>query len=134
MANPASLTINTLTRDASIQKPAAQTIDTNGTVNVAGVGSESERLWMELVNSAAQAITVTAKAGVNPPAIRQGLGDLAVTCAATGSGAASQILGPFEPARFVKGDGTIDINFQAASGSPNLAVIVYRVKGHPVLS
>jgi hypothetical protein len=134
MANPASLTINTLTRDASIQKPTAQTIDTNGTVNIAGVGSESDRLWLDLVNSAAQAITVTARAGVNPPALRQGVGDLAVTCAATGSAAASQLLGPFEPARFAKADGTIDINFQAASGSPNLAVIVYRIKPHAVVS
>jgi len=134
MANPANLTVNTLTRDAAIQKPAVQTVDTNGTINIPGLGSETTHLWLDLVNAAAQAITVTAKAGVNPPAMRTGIGDLAVTCAATGSGAASQILGPFEPARFVKADGSMDINFQAASGSPNLAVIVYRIKPHPVVS
>jgi hypothetical protein len=134
MANPANLTINTLTRDDSIQKPTAQTVDTNGDIDTDDIGGESDVLWLELVNSAAQAITVTAKAGDNPPAVRSGVGDLACTCAATGSGAASQIFGPFEAAHFVQSTGKLTFNFQAASGSPNLAVTVYKIEMHPALS
>ena len=121
MANPASLTINELAANGSIAQPAAQTIDTNGTVNCA-VGSLTDRLYIEAVNAAANAITVTVKGGANPPSHLSR--DLAVTVPVSPG---ARIIGPFESGRFVKADGSIDVQFQAASDSPNLAVRVYRL-------
>ena len=120
MANPANLTINELTSNGVIAMPAAQTIDTNGTLNCA-VKSQTDRLKIELVNGAVNAITVTVKAGTGVQAHTSR--DLAVVVPAT----SSRVLGPLESARFVKPDGSIDLQFQATSGSPNLAVRVYRL-------
>lgn len=84
-----------------------------------------DRLIFELVNAAAQALTVTIKAGANPPSpLAQ---DLAIAMAATGGGTATQIVGPFESARFMKADGSVDVAFLAASGSPNCTVRCYRL-------
>lgn len=124
MANPASLTINQLTANAAVGQPAVQTVDTNGTINCA-VKSQTDRLMVELVNGAAAALTVTVKAGTGVQA--HTARDLAVTLSATGGGSASKIIGPLESMRFVKADGSIDLQFQAASGSPNCAVRVYRL-------
>jgi hypothetical protein len=126
MANPASLTINALSANGSVNQPAAQTIDTNGTVNCAAQ-SQTERLFLECVNAAAAAIDVTVKAGAYPPAHRAGIGDLKVTLAATGSAGDKKLIGPIESSRFAKADGSVDVQFQAASGSPNLTLRVYRL-------
>lgn len=123
MANPANLTVNACTANGSIDQPAAQTIDTNGTVAIAaGLGSPMDRMIIECVNAAAQNIDVTIKAGANPPSMLSR--DLVVTVPAT---TGKKIIGPFESARFLKADGSVDVQFQAASGAPNLAVRVYRL-------
>lgn len=124
MANPANLTVNACVANGSIAQPAAQTIDTNGNVSIAA-GHSMDRMIVELVNAAANAITVTVKAGDRPPAM--GARDLALTLSATGGGSDKKIFGPFESGRFVKSDGTIQFNFQAATGSPNLTVRVYKL-------
>ncbi|MCC6328984.1 MAG: hypothetical protein IT174_10740 [Acidobacteria bacterium] len=121
MANPASFTVNALSANGSIAQPAVQTIDTNGTVPIPAA-TPSDRLFLECVNSAANAIDVTVKGGVNPPSHLSR--DLAVTIAAT---TGKSIIGPFESQRFTKADGSFDVQFQAASGAPNLAVRVYRL-------
>lgn len=104
--------------------PTAQTVDTNGTINCA-VKSQTGGLMIELVNAAANAIDVTVKAGTS--AVAHTARDLKVTCAASGSAGANKLIGPLESARFVKADGSIDLQFQAASGAPNLTVRVYRL-------
>jgi hypothetical protein len=121
MANPANLIINECAANGSITQPTAQTIDTNGIVNCAVQGL-SERLIIEAVNSAANNITVTVRAGTLPPAMRASA--LAVTVVAT---TGKVIIGPLESARFAKPDGSIDVDFLAASGAPNLAIRVYRL-------
>lgn len=121
MANPASLTVTAPVANGSVNQPAAQTIDTNGDVPIT-VGSPMNRMIIEAVNSAAADIAVTLKAGDNPPSHLSG--DLAVTVVATSG---KKIIGPFESQRFLKSDGTVVVNFQAASGSPNLAIRVYRL-------
>jgi hypothetical protein len=120
MANPASLTVNDLSANGSINQPAVQTIDTNGTINCAT--NRMDHLFLECVNSAAADIDVTLKAGTGAHALLSG--DMKVTVVAT---TGKKIIGPFESARFVKADGTFDVQFAAASGSPNLAVRVYRL-------
>jgi hypothetical protein len=61
MANPASLTITPLVRNGSISPASAQTIDTAGTVPI-DAGSLTDRLWLQVDNAAANALTVTVKA------------------------------------------------------------------------
>lgn len=77
---------------------------------------------IEAVNSAAQNIDVVVKAGFNPPSLLSR--DLTVTVVAT---TGKVIIGPFESARYLKADGSVDITFTPVSGSPNLAVRVYRL-------
>lgn len=120
MANPANLTVTSLTANGATAQPAVQTIDTNGTINVPG-GHPMDRMVIECVNAAANAITVTVKAGTNPPALLSR--DMATSIPAS----SARVLGPFESARFTKADGTFDIQFQAASGSPNLTVRIYKL-------
>lgn len=124
MANPAALTINSLVANSSLNQPAAQTIDTDGTVSCAA-GSLLDRLFLEIVNAAAAVLTVTVKAGTGEHA-HTAL-DLAISMAATGAAGDKKLIGPFEAARFVKPDGSIDVAFLAASGSPNATVRVYRL-------
>lgn len=121
MANPAALTVNALSANGSIDQPAVQTIDTAGTVPVTG-GHAMDRLFLELVNSAAQNIDVTVKAGANPPSLQTR--DRTVTVLAT---TGKKIFGPFESAAHIKADGTFDVSFTPVSGSPNLAVRVYKL-------
>lgn len=125
MANPASITINELTKNAALSQPSAQTIDTNGTVNMPAAGL-TDRLILEVVNGDDAALTVTIKAGTGSQALTAA--DLAVSLAASGGGAtANRIIGPFEAAQFVKEDGSIDVQFAAATGSPSASVRAYRL-------
>jgi hypothetical protein len=120
MANPANLTINELTANAGIAQPAAQAIDTNGTLNCA-VKSLTDRLVIEVVNTDDATLTVTIKAGTGVQA--HTARDLAVSVAA----GAGKIIGPLESMRFVKADGSIDVQFAAAAGAPAASVRVYRL-------
>jgi len=125
MANPSSLTITELTANAATSQPDAQTIDTNGTVPIVASG-DMDRLIVEIVNAAAAALTVTFKKGTALHAnIPQ---DLEVALAASGGGAtAKRVIGPFESSRFVVTEGDLNVQFAAASGSPNATVRVYRL-------
>lgn len=124
MANPATLTVNTCVANGSINQPAVQTIDTNATINVPG-GHPTDRMIFEVVNLAVNAIDVILKGGVTPPSLLAG--DMKFTLSATGGGTDKRILGPFESGRFIKADGTIDVNFQASTGAPNLTLRIYKL-------
>lgn len=124
MANPANLTVNAISANAAINQPATQTVDTNGTINCA-VESLTDRLLVELVNADDAACTVTIKAGTGVQA--HTARDLSVSLAASGNAGANKLIGPLESMRFVKADGSIDIQFQAATGAPNCSVRVYRL-------
>jgi hypothetical protein len=124
MANPASLTITDLVKNAALNQPATQAIDTDGTVNCATAG-KTDRLIMEIINLAATALTVTILAGTGAQALIPQ--DLAVALAATGTATDKRIIGPFEAGRFMKADGSIDVAFAKASGSTNATVRIYRL-------
>jgi hypothetical protein len=125
MANPASLTITELTKNAAASLPTAQAIDTNGTVPIAA-GSLVDRLLIEVVNTDDAALTVKVVGGTGDQAHNSA--DLSVALAATGGGATAQrMIGPFEAARFCKADGSIDVTFTAATGAPAANVRVYRL-------
>jgi hypothetical protein len=124
MANPASLTITELVKNAALNQPATQAIDTDGTVNCPTAGL-TDRLIMEIINTDDAALTVTIKAGTGSQALIAA--DLVVALAATGSATDKRIIGPFEAARFMKEDGSIDVAFLAAAGAPACTVRVYRL-------
>jgi hypothetical protein len=123
MANPASLTVNEISANAAITKPAAQAIDTNGTVNCQ-VGSHTDRLMIEVINLDDAALTVTVKAGTGVQS--HTARDLSVVVAATGGAGDKKLIGPLESSRFAKADGSIDVQF-AGGASPTSSVTVYRL-------
>lgn len=124
MANPASITVTACSANSAVNQPNTQAIDTDGDVPIS-VGGAMDRLILEVINAAAAALTVTIKAGDNPPSPLAA--DLAVSLAATGNATAKRIIGPFESARFLQDDGTVLVNFLAASSTPNATVRAYRL-------
>jgi hypothetical protein len=127
MANPASFTVNDLNVNSSLTLPSVQVVDTDGTVYTGTAPGKFDRVLFAIENKAATACTVAIKAGDQPPAFRQGVGDYSVSMAATGSAGAKRMFGPFESARFMQDDGTIGLSFAKASGSTNVEVICYRL-------
>jgi len=88
--------------------PTAHTIVTaNGALIQAG--GRTRKLVLRITNTGGTAGTVTAKAGVNPPAWRNGLGDMAVVVAET-TGVAYLLV---ESARFAQANGDIYLDFSA---------------------
>ncbi|HEY0171522.1 MAG TPA: hypothetical protein VGB98_10900 [Pyrinomonadaceae bacterium] len=127
MANPDAITVTDCVANGSVNRPAAQAIDTDGTVPLAAAGAH-ERIVLEVVNADDAALTVKIKAGAEGAgAGRAGLGDLSVTLDATGGAGDEKILGPFESARFQQADGKINVEFDAATGAPNATVRAYRL-------
>lgn len=116
MANATALTVTALSANGSTANPTADVLDT-GTVAVtlsADVGGQSDRVIVQVTNTAAANLTVTVGAGDNPPAFRAGLGDFT-----TGTIAQNGVLwlGPFESARFIQNNGKLDVTFTPASGT-----------------
>lgn len=127
MANPAALTLTSLSLNSSVTQPAVNTIDTNGTVPLPALG-ETERVVLEVINTDDAALTVTVKAGAEGAgAVRSGIGDMAVALPASGSPGDKKIIGPFESARFQQADGKISVAFLAATGAPACTVRAYKL-------
>lgn len=92
MANPAKLTVRTIVGNNVLAWPAADTIDTTGTVPVvaADMGGEADRV--ALLVTARGAVSARVAAGDLPPAVRQPLGDLSLPLAS--ALAASVLINP----------------------------------------
>lgn len=125
MANASAITVTALSANASTAQPAVNTFDT-GTDPVtvsAAVGGETDRVILEVANASASNLQVAVLAGDNPPAFRQGLGNL------TKSGitqSAVVILGPFDSSRFVQDDGTLSVTLTPTS-TINATVRCYKL-------
>lgn len=104
-----AVVITPLTSGAGTTNPAGTAITPGNGANIPNVGDTS-RLVVRVTNTNGTQRTVTFKAGANPPAARQGLGDLAVVVPAT----IGDKLIMLESARFAKADGSIDVDFEAA--------------------
>lgn len=104
-----SVPLSTLTLNGSTATPAGTTADQpNGhTIPVAG---RPQRVIVRLTNTNGTNRVATFKAGVNPPAFRQSLGDLAVTVPAT----TGDVFVVLESARFVQADGSIWLDLAAS--------------------
>lgn len=126
MANPTEFTITDLDLNSAASLPTAQSVDTNGTVPINAEGDIS-RLIIEVVNDDDAALTLKVLAGDTPPALAAG-DDLSVPLAASGGGAtAKRMIGPFEGAKYIQDDGSLSLNFTAATGAPAASVRVYRL-------
>src|SRR5947209_7654243 len=95
-----NLTVNTVSNT-----PAGTTINTTNGASLAQY--DASRSVVRITNTAGAEKTVTIKGGVNPPAMRAGLGNLLVKVPAT----TGDILIPIEPSRFEQTDGTILVDF-----------------------
>lgn len=124
MANPSSITVTALSANSAVNQPAVQTLDTDGTIPIA-VGGAMDRLILEVINAAAAAVTFKVLAGDNPPSPLAA--DLSVALAATGTATDKRIIGPFESARFMQDDGSVNVSVLAASSTPNVTIRAYRL-------
>lgn len=116
-----NLPLTNLVGNAGISAPAGTNVDPTNGMNVAlasgaiPAASSSDRLVLVVNNTFAGTKVVTIRAGVGGgatpgPAFRSGIGDLTYTAQASGV----SYIGPFEPARFMQLDGSINLDF--ASG------------------
>lgn len=98
-----NIPVTVLSRNGGINAPAGTAVDpTNG--HYVDVGGLTGRLILWVHNTFGGTKVVTIKAGVKPPAMRSGLGDLAYTAQASGD----SYVGPFESGRFVQAPGGTD--------------------------
>lgn len=98
-----SIPLTNLSKNGGINAPAGTAVDpTNG--HVIAVAGRAGKLIIFVHNTLGSTKVLTVKAGVNPPAYRQSLGDLTYTCQASGD----SYIGPFESARFVQLPGGTD--------------------------
>lgn len=125
MANPANLTITPLAANGAVLQPAVQTLDTNGNIEIVGVGSMTDRLIIEAINTDNAAATLTFQAGDNPPSHRPTPLVVALAATGDGGGADKKIIGPFEAARFVKADGNMDVTLDGTT--PTVTLRIYRL-------
>lgn len=105
---PRSLVMNGNLIGTSGSTTIDATLVTNGVSVTAAI---PEQMVIRVTNTEGSTNVVTIKAGAYPPAWAKGLGDLAVTLAAT---TGVQYIGPLESARFLQADGTIWIDFETA--------------------
>lgn len=128
MANATSIVLNDLTPNGSIAAPTAQILDT-GTVAVTietSVTSDMDRIVLEVTNThATSTLTVTLKAGDDPPAFRQALGDVVSANLAAVNG--RRIFGPFESGRFAQNDGKLQVTFTPSAGTITANFTAYRL-------
>jgi hypothetical protein len=104
-----AVAITPLASGAGTTNPAGTAITPANGANIPNTGDTS-RLVVRVTNTNGTQRTVTFKAGASPPAVRSGLGDLAVVVPAT----TGDKLVVLESARFAKADGSIDVDFEAS--------------------
>jgi hypothetical protein len=109
--------ITDLLANAENENPASTAIDAANN-HVIPAGAKTRRLLLRIVNTFAGSKTVTIKAGVNPPSVRAGIGDLAVVMGAQND-VAYVVL---ESARFAQANGDIYVDVAAATTGSILAL------------
>jgi len=100
-----AVTVNTFTPTAGLTDPAGTTADATNDHVVTGV--PLEELVLRFANTNGSDRVATIKAGDNPPALRAGQGDIAITVPAT---TGVMWAGPFESGRFAQADGSLEID------------------------
>jgi hypothetical protein len=105
-----AVTITALSSGVAATNPAGTAINTANGANIAAAGDTS-RLLIRITNTNGTNRVATIKAGsTNPPAVRKGLGDYAITVPAT----TGDVVVVVESARFLQADGSINVDFAAS--------------------
>lgn len=126
MANATAITITDLVANAEVARPTADVLDT-GTAPVTlpiDAKGVTDRLVLEVTNTAAANLDVEVLPGDYPPAHRAGLGALKKAAIAQN---AVFYLGPFESGRFAKADGKLQVKFTPASGTIGAQIRCFRL-------
>jgi len=118
-----AVAITSAASGAAVTTPAGTTINPTNGANIAAVG-DTTRLLVRVTNTDAAPHNVTIKASPDVPvAPRHGLGDLVVSVPAT----TGDVLLILESARFVKKDGSVDVDFAASFAGKISAVRLPKV-------
>lgn len=104
-----AVVVTDLAANAGVAEPAGTTIAPANGANIADIG-DTGRIVIRVTNTNGTERTVTIKAGANPPAVREGIGDLAVAVPATTGVRYITI----ESARFLQADGSINVDFETS--------------------
>ena len=110
-----AIAVSTFLQDntTSLPDPAGTAADQANGMNVALASGAmpgaptAKNLVLRVANTAASPFTCIIRAGVVPPAFRQGLGDLTVTI----TNATTKWIGPLSSSRFAQTDGSINVDF-----------------------
>lgn len=104
--------VTSLTPNAQNLTPAGTALDPANGHTIAAPPLRTSQLLIRITNTFAGTKLITFKAGgSNPPAVRKGLGDLAITIAAS----TGDNLFLLESARFGQVDGTINVDIAAGA-------------------
>ena len=124
-----TLSYSILTENGVLNLPSATNADASNGMNIPvpkvsspGPTDAADRLFLYVVNGDSADKTVTVRAGVSTaPSTRGGTGDLAVTISHTAGGG---IIGPLETNRFAQADGSINVDFSAATSTTIVAYMM----------
>lgn len=111
-----NLPLTPLVGNSGVAEPAGTAIDQANGMNIALASTAipaaggPRHLILQVKNTFAGTKVITIGAGVNPPAMRSALGAITFTCPAS----SNTFVGPFEAARVLQADGSINVDF--ASG------------------
>ena len=111
-----AITVSTSVRDVALAATATTLDPTNNHSVVADNFSKGH--FLIFANTAGAAKNVTIKVGVNPPAIRQGIGDLVFSVPSSGSRVIR-----IETARYQQSDGTINIDLESGITGTVTAIV-----------
>lgn len=113
-----NLPLTNLVANGGLTDPAGTAIDQANGMNVAipttaiPSGPHLDKLVLRVANTAGGAKNTIVRAGANPPSFRASVGDLTVQVPAT---TGVKWLGPFEIARFMQADGSLNIDFESGA-------------------
>ncbi|MCZ4605369.1 hypothetical protein O3S80_16760 [Streptomyces sp. Lzd4kr] len=103
-----------LVANGNLVQPAGTTLVAAPTNNMRIVDAVPEYTVLRVSNTDDDtALTLTVKAGDNPPALAAGQGDLAVSIAF----GTVRFIGPFESGRFIQSDGSMMIESSTTTGT-----------------
>lgn len=103
----ATIPLSEFVPNASLAGPAGTAAGATNVVSTSG--TRLEEVVLRVVTTTATT-NVTVKAGVYPPALNAGQGDLVVACPV-----GTTFIGPFTSARFVRADGTLNVDSATAA-------------------
>lgn len=120
-----NLPLTTLTQDGGAVAPATTAVDVANGMNIAlassaiPAGPNPLSLVIVFNQTFAGAKNIIIRAGANPPSFRKDKGDLQVS-----ANAQVAYVGPFDPARYLQTDGSLNVDFDAGTTGTVLALLL----------